>query len=65
MTVSFKDAVGRTITVGTRVAYASYFTRMTIGTVIKTGTNRVKVQPLNPDENSRTEFFNPADVVRV
>ena len=66
MTVAFKDAVGRTIRVGDRVAYASYHNLgLTLGTVTKLGRVNVEVTPPETAFNPRPETFRPADLVKV
>ena len=66
MTVSFKDAVGRTIKVGDRVAYASYHNLgLTLGTVTKLGRVNVEVTPPETAFNTRPETFRPAELVKV
>ena len=65
-TVVLKDKLGRTLTVGDRVAYASYKNLgMTLGTVTRLGRLRAQVEPEAPAFNPESESFRTEELVRI
>ena len=63
---TFKDKLGRTVTVGDRVAYASYKNLgMTFGTITKLGRLNATVTPEAPAFNSDSEVFRPTELVKI
>ena len=66
MKQTFKDRVGQSLTVGTRVAYSSYHNLgLTLGTITKLGRVNVHVTPEPGAWNTTPESFRSTDVVRV
>ena len=60
------DKLGRTVTVGDRIAYASYKNLgMTLGTIVKLGTLRAVVAPDLPAFNDATESFRTTELIKL
>ena len=63
---TLQDKLGRTLTVGDRVAYASFKNLgMTFGTVTKLGRLRATVVPEAPAFNPDSESFRTTELVRI
>lgn len=60
-----QDRLGRTITVGDRVAYASYRNGFAIGRVVKTGTVRAYIVAEDPSWFTDPEAIGATDTVKV
>ena len=60
------DRLGNTLTVGDRVAYASYHNLgLTVGTIVKLGRTNATVDPGKAAWNTTEESFHFADVIKV
>ena len=65
-TVKLKDKLGRTVRVGDRVAYASFYNLgLTIGMVIKTGRIRAEVQAQDTSFSDATESFRTTELIKI
>jgi hypothetical protein len=63
---TLQDKLGRTLTVGDRVAYASYKNLgMTFGTVTKLGRLRAIVTPEAPAFSPDSESFRTTELVKI
>lgn len=59
------DRLGRTVTVGDRVAYASYRNGFAIGRVVKAGRIRAYIVAEDPSWFTEPEAIGAADTVKV
>ena len=63
---TLQDKLGRTVSVGDRVAYASYKNLgMTLGTVVKLGRLRATVEPESPAFNADSESLRTTELVLI
>jgi hypothetical protein len=63
---TLQDKLGRSLTVGDRVAYASFKNPgMTIGTVSKLGRLRAVITPEAPAFNPDSESFRTTELIKI
>lgn len=61
-----KDKLGRTVRVGDRVAYASFYNLgLTIGKIIKLGRVRAEVVAVDTSFTDSTEFLRTTELLRI